>query len=120
MILGIVAFRNQGKGIAAILLSASIVRGIAAEANDTIVSPTPLGYASPSEGLEAWINLRVIQKLAHHTSAVVAAVVLFWFVGFIVQHLMHDTFFKRCVLIFDEFVLVCLFVYFAYELFLYL
>ena len=87
-----------------------------------MASPTPLGHGpSPApEGLEAWINLRIIQRLAHHTSAVVAAVVLFWFLGFIVQHLMHDGPIKRAVLIFDEFVLACLFVYFAYELFLYL
>jgi hypothetical protein len=45
---------------------------------------------------------------------------LFWAVGFIVQHLMQDGTFKRCVLLVDEFALLCLFVYFAYELFLYL
>ena len=85
-----------------------------------MAGPSPQGHGSSPEGLEAWINLRIIQRLAHHTSGVVAAVVLFWFVGFIVQHLMHDGPIKRCVLIFDEFVLACLFVYFAYELFLYL
>jgi hypothetical protein len=51
---------------------------------------------------------------------VVAAVVLFWFVGFIVQHLLHDSLIKRCVLLVDEFVLLCLFVYFAYELIVFL
>jgi hypothetical protein len=33
---------------------------------------------------------------------------------------MYDGSFKRCVLLVDEFALLCLFVYFAYELFLYL
>lgn len=80
-------------------------------------SPTPLGHPAPA-GLEAWINLRVIQKLTHHTSAVAAGVVLFWLVGFIVQRLLHDSTIKRCVLLVDEFVLLCLFVYFAYELFM--
>jgi hypothetical protein len=51
---------------------------------------------------------------------VIAAVVMFWLVGFIVQHLLHEGVLKRCVLLVDEFVLLCLFVYFAWELFVYL
>jgi len=77
---------------------------------------TPLGRPHPTEGLEAWINVRVIQKLTHHTSAVIVAVVLFWAVGLIIQRLMHDSFIKRWVLLIDEFVLLFLFIYFAYEL----
>jgi len=78
--------------------------------------------ASPplAEGVGAWLNLEAIQILTHHTSAVVTAVVLFWLVGFVVQRLLHDTIFKKIVLWLDEFVLVCLFIYFAYELFIYL
>ncbi len=72
------------------------------------------------EGIEAWINIRIIQRLVHHTSAVVVAVALFALVGFIMQRLMHDSIVKRAVLIFDEIVLVGLLVYFAYELFIYL
>lgn len=71
-------------------------------------------------GIEHWINVNAIRIIAHHTSAVIAAVVMFWLVGFIVQRLMHDTIMRRCVLLVDEFVLLCLFIYFAYELFLYL
>jgi uncharacterized membrane protein len=71
-------------------------------------------------GIEHWINVNAIQIIAHHTSAVIAAVVMFWLVGFMVQRLMHDTLMRRCVLLVDEFVLLCLFIYFAYELFLYL
>jgi hypothetical protein len=41
-------------------------------------------------------------------------------VGFIVQRLLHDTIFKKIVLWLDEFVLVCLFIYFAYKLAIYL
>ena len=77
-------------------------------------------HPEPEGGLAGWINFRAIQALTHHTSAVIVAVVMFWLVGFIVQHLMHDGTFKRCVLLVDEFALLCLFVYFAYELFLYL
>ena len=88
--------------------------------NPGTVSPIPLGHPPPAEGLEAWINLRVIQKLTHHTSAVITAVVLFWFVGFVVQRLLHDSIIKRCVLLVDEFVLLCLFIYFAYELIIFL
>jgi hypothetical protein len=96
--------------------------GVSAASDSTagVTSPTPLGHPPPAEGLEAWINLRVIQKLTHHTSAVIAAVVLFWFVGFIVQHLLQDSIIKRCVLLVDEFVLLCLFIYFAYELIIFL
>jgi hypothetical protein len=71
-------------------------------------------------GLGAWLNLEEIQILTHHTSAVVTAVILFWLVGFVVQRLLHDTIFKKIVLWLDEFVLACLFIYFAYELFIYL
>jgi hypothetical protein len=79
------------------------------------------GETSPiSHRVEDWINIRALQLLAHHTSAVIATVVLFWLVGFIVQHLLHEGVLKRCVLIVDEFVLLCLFVYFAYELFIFL
>jgi len=108
--------------VASAAASLVLLCGICA-ANDSgaaVNSPTPLGHPPPAEGLEAWINLRVIQKLTHHTSAVIAAVVLFWFVGFIVQHLLHDSVIKRCVLMVDEFVLLCLFVYFAYQLIIFL
>jgi hypothetical protein len=69
-----------------------------------------------------WINVEAIQLLTHHTSAVVAAVVLFWFVGWLVKRTLHDSIMKRIVLLLDELVLVCIFAYFVYELlfFLYL
>ncbi len=86
-------------------------------ASETVVGPTPAGHVPPPQGIEAWINLRVIQKLTHHTSAVVAAVGMFSLVGFIVQRLLHDSFFKRFFLIFDEVVLLGLFAYLAYDLF---
>jgi uncharacterized membrane protein YGL010W len=101
-------------------LSVAALLGVLALASAGYASATATPAAAPSalSGLEAWINLRVIQRLTHHTSSVVAAVVLFWLVGFIVQRLLHDSMIKRCVLLFDEFVLLCLFVYFAYELFI--
>lgn len=73
-------------------------------------------------GLEAWINLEVIQLLAHHTSSVIAAVALFWLVGQVIRRMLHDSVMKRAVLLLDEVVLLCIFAYFAYELlfFLYL
>jgi hypothetical protein len=87
--------------------------------NRCVIEGQPTPEASPSS-IGDWINLDAIQALAQHTSAVIAAVVLFWFVGFVVQRLLHVGTLKRCVLIVDEFVLLCLFVYFAYELFMYL
>jgi hypothetical protein len=78
------------------------------------------GTHTATHSIENWVNIKALQLLTHHTSAVLAAVVLFWFVGFIVQHLLHDGLLKRCVLVVDEFVLLCLFVYFAYELFIFL
>lgn len=75
---------------------------------------------APGAGFGAWLNLEAIQILTQHTSAVITAVVLFWLVGFVVQRLLHDTIFKKIVLWLDEFVLVCLFIYFGYELFIYL
>ncbi len=66
--------------------------------------------------LSEWINLNAIRLLTHHTSAIIAAVVLFWLVGFVVQRLLPEGLIRQCVLLFDEFVLLCLFVYFAYEL----
>jgi heme A synthase len=75
--------------------------------------------AAPGEGhvgLEEWLNLEAIKLFTHHTSAIVAAVVLFWLVGWLVRKLVHDGVFKRVVLLLDELVLVCIFAYFAYEL----
>jgi len=73
-------------------------------------------------GIRGWLNLEAMQLLTHHTSAVVAAVVLFWFVGWLVRRMLDDSIMKRIVLLLDELVLLCIFAYFAYELlfFLYL
>jgi hypothetical protein len=67
-----------------------------------------------------WLNLEAIKVLTQHTSAVIVAVVLFWLVGFVVQRLLREGLIRHCVLLLDEFVLLCLFVYFAYELMTYL
>jgi hypothetical protein len=67
-----------------------------------------------------WVNVGAIQLITHHSSGVIAAVALFWLVGLAVQYLLHDSIMKRIVLWVDEFVLLCLFVYFAYELLVYL
>jgi heme A synthase len=62
------------------------------------------------------LNVEAIQLLTHHASAIVVAVVLFWLVGWLLRKLMHDSLMKRAVLLLDEAVLLCIFVYFAYEL----
>jgi threonine/homoserine/homoserine lactone efflux protein len=67
-------------------------------------------------GIPAWINFEVIRLITHHTSTVVAAVVLFWFVGWLVRRMLDDGIMKRAVLFLDELVLLCIFAYFAYEL----
>jgi hypothetical protein len=67
-------------------------------------------------GLARWVNIEAIYLLTHHTSAVIVAVVLFWFVGWLVRKLLHDSAMKRAVLLLDEVVLLCIFAYFAYEL----
>ncbi len=72
---------------------------------------------SSTEVLARWIHLEAIRALVHHTSAVVAAVVLFALVGFLTERLMHDGPIKHAVRWVDELVLLGLFVYFAYELF---
>jgi uncharacterized membrane protein YGL010W len=80
------------------------------------------GAHNAPAGLATWINVEVIQLLTHHTSAVLAAVVLFWLVGWLIRRMLHDSFMRRAVLLLDEIVLLCIFAYFAYELlfFLYL
>jgi len=67
-----------------------------------------------------WINVDAIKLLTHHTSAILVAVAAFWFVGFVVQRLLPAGLIRHCVLLLDEFILLCLFVYFTYELFSYL
>lgn len=67
-------------------------------------------------GITGWINFEAIRLLTHHTSAVVAAVVLFWLVGWLVRRMLHDSIMKRAVLLLDEMVLLCIFAYFTYEL----
>jgi hypothetical protein len=70
------------------------------------------------ENLAHWLNLEAIKLLTHHTSAVVAAVLLTALVGYLVQRLLHDSFAKKCILWMDELLIVALFLWFAYELFL--
>jgi len=72
-------------------------------------------HDSPA-GVAGWINLEIIQLLTHHTSAVVAAVALFWLVGWVVRRMLADSIMKRAVLLLEEVVLFCIFAYFAYEL----
>jgi heme A synthase len=69
-----------------------------------------------TSGIAQWLNVEAIQLLTHHASAIVVAVVLFWLVGWLLRKLMHDSLMKRAVLLLDEAVLLCIFVYFAYEL----
>ncbi len=80
----------------------------------------PAGSREAHVGIAQWINFEAIQLLTHHTSAVVAAVVLFWLVGWLVRRLLHDGVLKRVVLLLDEVVLLCIFAYFAYELLFFL
>ena len=75
-----------------------------------------VGSHGAPAGLTGWINFEAIQLLTHHASAIVAAVVLFWFVGWLVRRMLHDSIMKRTVLLLDELVLLCIFAYFAYEL----
>jgi len=74
------------------------------------------GAQETPPGIEGWINLEAIRLLSHHTSAVVAAVVLFWLVGWLIRRMLQDSLMKRAVLLLDEMVLLCIFAYFAYEL----
>jgi len=67
-------------------------------------------------GLAHWLNVEALQLIAHHTSAVIASVLLFWLAGWLVRKLFHDSWMKRAVLVLDEVVLLCILVYFAYEL----
>lgn len=71
---------------------------------------------SPLGGIEKWVNIEILQKLVHHTSAVIAALVMFWFVGFLLRKLLHEGFLKRAVLLLDEFVLFALFAFLAWEI----
>jgi heme A synthase len=78
------------------------------------------GSHQMSAGITHWINFEEIQLLTHHTSAVVAAVVLFWLVGWLLRRMLHDSIMKRILLLLDELVLLFIFVYFAYELLFFL
>jgi uncharacterized membrane protein YGL010W len=71
---------------------------------------------APPTGVAHWLNTEAIQLIAHHTSAVIAAILLFSLVGWLVRKLLHDSFMKRLVLILDEVILFCILAYFAYEL----
>lgn len=79
-----------------------------------------IGALFQGQEVAEWINLSAIKLLIHHTSAVIVAVVMFWLVGFVVQRLLPEGLIRHCVLLLDEFVLLCLFIYFAYELMTYL
>jgi len=70
------------------------------------------------ENLAHWLDLEAIRLLTHHTSAVVTAVTLTAIVAYLVRRLLHDGFAKQCILWIDEFLIVGLFLWFAYKLFL--
>ncbi|HKV55044.1 MAG TPA: hypothetical protein VJN94_10405 [Candidatus Binataceae bacterium] len=76
--------------------------------------------AGEAEGIERWINVKAIQILTHHASGVVVAVVLFWMVGWLLRRLLHEGVIKRIVLLLDELVLLLIFLFFAYELLIFL
>lgn len=69
------------------------------------------------EKVERWIDVEAIKLLTHHTSAVVTAVVLTSLVAFLVQKILHDGLAKKCILLIDEFMIIGLFLWFAYKLF---
>ena len=69
-----------------------------------------------SGGLSDWIHVGAIQALFHHTSAIIAALIASAIVGFVVQRMLHDGPIKRAILLLDELLVLCLFLFFAYEL----
>ncbi len=69
-----------------------------------------------SGGLSDWIHVSAIQALFHHTSAMIAALIASAIVGFVVQRLLHEGPIKRAILLLDELLVFCLFLFFAYEL----
>jgi hypothetical protein len=81
-----------------------------------LLAASPALGASPLGGIEQWVNIEILQKLVHHTSAVIAAVVMFWFVGLLLRRLLHEGYLKRAVLLLDEFVLFALFAFLAWEI----
>jgi hypothetical protein len=66
--------------------------------------------------VERWVNIEILQKLVHHTTAVIAAVLMFWLVGLLLRKLLHEGFIKRAVLLLDDFVLFALFAFLAWEI----
>lgn len=71
---------------------------------------------SPFSSLEHWIDIEILEKLVRHTTTVILAVLLFWLVGILLRRLVHESHFKRLVLLIDEFVLFALLAFLGWEI----
>jgi multisubunit Na+/H+ antiporter MnhE subunit len=78
--------------------------------------PVTLSGAGQASSWSDWVHVNAIQALFHHTSAVIAALIVSAVLGYLVQRLLHDGPVKRAILMLDELMVFCLFLYFAYEL----
>jgi hypothetical protein len=83
---------------------------------DRVLRTISLSDGERISGLADWIHVSAIQALFHHTSAVIAALIASAVLGYLVQRLLHDGPVKRAILLLDELMVFCLFLYFAYEL----
>jgi hypothetical protein len=70
--------------------------------------------------IEHWINLEAVQLLAHHASAVIAAIVIFAFVARLAIWLLPHGVVREVVVVIDDIVLILLLVYFGWDMLVYL
>jgi hypothetical protein len=67
-------------------------------------------------GIEQWVDIEILQKLVRHSTTVVAAVLMFWLVGILLRRMLHEGYFKRIVILIDEFVLFALLAFLGWEI----
>lgn len=63
-----------------------------------------------------WIHVIAVRALVHRTSAVVAALLMFGLVGYLIRTILDPGPLKKIVLWIDEIILVLLLLYFAWGL----
>ena len=64
----------------------------------------------------AWIDIPSLQILCKHASGVLVALLLFWVIGLCLKWTLRDGVLREMVVVVDEFVLVGLLLWFAFQM----
>ncbi len=82
----------------------------------SIIEAAPESAVASLGSIEHWIDIEIIQKLVRHSVSVVVALVAFWLVGVLLRYLLHEGYFKKLLLLIDDFVQFALLAFLGWEI----